>query len=249
MGKTILIVEDEQNIVDILSFNLSREGYDTLEAYDGITGLQLALENNPDLILLDLMLPGMNGFDVCRKVREAGLSTPKQSGVLRAISGGPVYVSDGIGQTSAANIIPVVGKDGDICRLDNAALPTVDCIYSDSRKNGKLLKAYNNSADNIALAVFNISKEAISESITLDVVPIIDADKEYIAYEYFTKKFTRVNKDTVIDASLDVAGVLSYSLYPIMNGDDGEYIVLGDCDRYVGIATKEKKTVYVSELV
>ena len=74
--KKILIVEDEQNIVDILSFNLSREGYDTLEAYDGITGLQLALENNPDLILLDLMLPGMNGFDVCRKVREAGLSTP-----------------------------------------------------------------------------------------------------------------------------------------------------------------------------
>ncbi|MGI5963373.1 MAG: response regulator [Lawsonibacter sp.] len=76
MGKTILIVEDEQNIVDILSFNLSREGYDTLEAYDGPTGLQLALEQNPDLILLDLMLPGMDGFDVCRKVRESGSSTP-----------------------------------------------------------------------------------------------------------------------------------------------------------------------------
>ena len=76
MGKTILIVEDEQNIVDILSFNLSREGYDTLEAYDGPTGLQLALENDPDLILLDLMLPGMNGFDVCRKIRESGSSIP-----------------------------------------------------------------------------------------------------------------------------------------------------------------------------
>ena len=76
MGKTILIVEDEQNIVDILSYNLGREGYDTLEAYDGPTGLQLALEQNPDLILLDLMLPGMNGFDVCRKVRQAGSSTP-----------------------------------------------------------------------------------------------------------------------------------------------------------------------------
>ena len=63
MGKTILIVEDEQNIVDILSFNLSREGYDTLEAYDGPTGLQLALEQDPDLILLDLMLPGMDGFE------------------------------------------------------------------------------------------------------------------------------------------------------------------------------------------
>ena len=76
MGKSILIVEDEQNIVDILSFNLSREGYDTLEAYDGPTGLQLALEQDPDLILLDLMLPGMDGFEVCRRVRESGSSTP-----------------------------------------------------------------------------------------------------------------------------------------------------------------------------
>ena len=76
MGKTILIVEDEQNIVDILSFNLEQEGYDTLEAYDGPTGLQLALEQNPDLILLDLMLPRMNGFDVCREVRRSGSSTP-----------------------------------------------------------------------------------------------------------------------------------------------------------------------------
>ena len=76
MGKTVLIVEDEQNIVDILAFNLSRDGYDTMEAYDGATGLQLALEHNPDLILLDLMLPEMNGFEVCRRVRESGSSTP-----------------------------------------------------------------------------------------------------------------------------------------------------------------------------
>lgn len=76
MGKRVLIVEDEQNIVDILSFNLSREGYDTLEAYDGPTGLQLALEENPDLILLDLMLPGMSGFDVCKKLRDSGSATP-----------------------------------------------------------------------------------------------------------------------------------------------------------------------------
>ena len=76
MGKKVLIVEDEQNIVDILSFNLSRDGYDTLEAYDGPTGLQLALEQNPDLVLLDLMLPGMDGFDVCRKIRESGSATP-----------------------------------------------------------------------------------------------------------------------------------------------------------------------------
>ena len=76
MGKTILIVEDEKNIVDILSFNLGREGYTTLEAYDGESGLQLALEQDPDLILLDLMLPRMTGFDVCRALREKGRTTP-----------------------------------------------------------------------------------------------------------------------------------------------------------------------------
>ena len=76
MGKTILIVEDEQSIVDILSFILVKEGYDTLEALDGPTGLQLALEQNPDLVLLDLMLPGMSGFDVCRQIRQAGSTTP-----------------------------------------------------------------------------------------------------------------------------------------------------------------------------
>lgn len=76
MSKRVLIVEDEKNIVDILSFNLSREGYDTMEAMDGKTGLQLALEQDPDLILLDLMLPEMNGFDVCRSLREKGRTTP-----------------------------------------------------------------------------------------------------------------------------------------------------------------------------
>ena len=76
MSKKILIVEDEKNIVDILAFNLGKEGYDTLEAYDGEAGLKLALEKDPDLILLDLMLPRMNGFDVCKAVREKNRSTP-----------------------------------------------------------------------------------------------------------------------------------------------------------------------------
>ena len=76
MNKKILIVEDEKNIVDILSFNLSKEGYNTLEAYDGESGLQLALEQDPDLILLDLMLPKMNGFDVCRALRDKGDNVP-----------------------------------------------------------------------------------------------------------------------------------------------------------------------------
>ena len=74
--KTVLIVEDEKNIVDILRFNLQRESYATLEAYDGESGLELALGKNPDIVLLDVMLPKMNGFDVCRALREKGSSVP-----------------------------------------------------------------------------------------------------------------------------------------------------------------------------
>ena len=74
--KKILIVEDEKNIVDILCFNLQRAGYDTIEALDGEDGLAKALGENPDLILLDVMLPKMNGFDVCRQLRAQGSSVP-----------------------------------------------------------------------------------------------------------------------------------------------------------------------------
>mgnify|MGYP004460063897 FL=1 len=68
--KKILVVEDEKTISDILAFNLQREGYDTIAAYDGAEGLRCALEEAPDLILLDVMLPKMDGFEVCRQVRE-----------------------------------------------------------------------------------------------------------------------------------------------------------------------------------
>ena len=74
--KCILIVEDERAIVEILKFNLKREGYDTLEALDGEAGLELARTEDPDLILLDVMLPKMNGFDICKNLREAGSSVP-----------------------------------------------------------------------------------------------------------------------------------------------------------------------------
>ena len=74
--KTVLIVEDEKNIVDILRFNLERKGYRTLEAYDGEEGLRLARTEKPDLILLDIMLPKMIGFDVCEALRKDGDNVP-----------------------------------------------------------------------------------------------------------------------------------------------------------------------------
>ena len=65
----ILVVEDEKTIADIVAFNLTREGYEVLTAYDGIEGLRLGLEGGADLILLDVMLPGLDGFEICRRVR------------------------------------------------------------------------------------------------------------------------------------------------------------------------------------
>ena len=65
MRKKILIVEDEQAIVEILSARLIANGYDVLAATDGSSGLEMAKTTNPDLILLDVMLPHVNGFSVC----------------------------------------------------------------------------------------------------------------------------------------------------------------------------------------
>ena len=67
--KTILIVDDEKPIVDILVYNLQKEGYNTLEANDGETAVEIALDKKPDLILLDIMLPKMDGLAVCKKIR------------------------------------------------------------------------------------------------------------------------------------------------------------------------------------
>ena len=69
--KTILIVDDEKNIVDILRFNLQREGYRTVEAYDGADGLEKARKENPDLILLDIMMPKLDGIAALTRLREA----------------------------------------------------------------------------------------------------------------------------------------------------------------------------------
>lgn len=70
MAKNILIVEDEKPIAEIVKFNLEKEGYKTSIAYDGEEGLHKAITLNPDLILLDVMLPKLDGFQVCRKIRE-----------------------------------------------------------------------------------------------------------------------------------------------------------------------------------
>lgn len=74
--KKILIIEDEPNIIELVGYNLKNNGYDYISAEDGLMGITLVHKEKPDLILLDLMLPGKNGHEICRELREEGNKTP-----------------------------------------------------------------------------------------------------------------------------------------------------------------------------
>jgi len=72
MSKAALIIEDDANITEILRLYLNKDGFTTYTAADGVTGLSLFGEHRPDIVLLDLMLPGIDGWEVCRGIRAAG---------------------------------------------------------------------------------------------------------------------------------------------------------------------------------
>lgn len=98
----ILLVEDEEHLVDIILMNLELEGYKVLVAKDGLQGLEMLRSARFDLCILDVMLPGMDGFSVCRTIRREDISTPvlfltaKNSGTDRVMGlkiGGDDYLS------------------------------------------------------------------------------------------------------------------------------------------------------------
>lgn len=76
----ILIIEDEPNIRELVLYNLSQNDYEGLAAEDGLQGLAMARSEKPDLILLDIMLPGKNGYDICKELRSEGSKTPIKIG-------------------------------------------------------------------------------------------------------------------------------------------------------------------------
>lgn len=76
MSQKILIVDDEQSIVTLLQFNLEQAGFEVISAYDGLEGMRLAKEEKPDLMILDLMLPQLNGIEVCKQLRQDQIQIP-----------------------------------------------------------------------------------------------------------------------------------------------------------------------------
>jgi two-component system, OmpR family, alkaline phosphatase synthesis response regulator PhoP len=76
MKNKVLVVDDEQSIVTLLQYNLEQAGFDVMTAFDGLAGKQLAETMAPDLIVLDLMLPQMDGVEVCKQLRQQKIMTP-----------------------------------------------------------------------------------------------------------------------------------------------------------------------------
>ena len=73
---TILIIDDEKDLIELVRYNLEKDGYDAISAADGQTGLEIAQRHKLDLIVLDLMMPGMDGLEVCRRLRAEGSGVP-----------------------------------------------------------------------------------------------------------------------------------------------------------------------------
>jgi len=76
MNKRIMVVEDEDVIARLISYNLTKEGFEVIISGDGLKALEMIRSEKPDLIILDIMLPGMDGYDICRMIRKEDISVP-----------------------------------------------------------------------------------------------------------------------------------------------------------------------------
>lgn len=156
-AKKVLIIEDEKSISDIVKFNLTKEGFDVLTAYDGQEGLSLALKSDPDLVLLDVMLPTMDGFEVCRKLREKSavpiiMLTAKEEEVDKVLGlelGADDYITKPFGLRELiarikANIRRTVMADGEPEPAPEKSRDfgnlTIDMDRYEVRKNGVALE-------------------------------------------------------------------------------------------------------------
>ena len=162
-----------------------------------------------------------------------------QSGVLRAISGSPIYVSDKIGGSDPSHILPTIADDGTVMLCDGVAMPTLDCVYSDLTVGGGLLKIWNRSGENFAVAAFNLTEGEITDTVNFGAVPGL-GDGEYMAYEYFSGATARVNRETKLPVTLTGDGVAVFSVYPVKQDGDGEYARMGEKTKYVPIAGELK---------
>ncbi len=138
-GKQIVIVEDEPDILEVLSYNLKREGFSVKTSLDGVSALELIQHLMPDLVLLDLMLPGLDGLEICRRLKNAHrtqhipiiMVTAKgeESDIVLGLGiGADDYISKPFSPSEFVARVKAVLRRGDALK----ALPQKDCVTIDS---------------------------------------------------------------------------------------------------------------------
>lgn len=126
MKPTILIIEDNKQNMYMLSYLLTKSNYNVLEAYNGVDGLQLAHEKHPEIILIDIQLPDMDGYEICLKLRHNGL--PKNTTIIAVTS----YAMGGDREKAIE-----AGADGYIEKPINPEtfVSQMEKIYNDKKEN------------------------------------------------------------------------------------------------------------------
>ena len=153
-----------------------------------------------------------------------------QNSMLRAVSGGPVYTSDKIGRTNPECILPLIKKNGRIIRCNHPGLPTLDCLLSDPRGKGKLLKIFNRFGNAYVIAAFHINgeqEECRSEIRITDIPGLKDAD--WFVYQYRAQAVSCLSGDGMLPVSLASDEAELFLLVPA-----GDFATFGILEKYIG---------------
>lgn len=187
MAKKILIVEDEKNIAKVLAYNIKKEGYDVEVAYDGEDGLLKALGTEYDLILLDIMLPKMNGFEVCERIRRTKqvpiifltAREEEKDKVLGLDTGADDYITKPYKNMELmsrirANIRRSSGEVVTAPRTGEAEIITVgeleiDTAHYSVKKNGEPIELSKKDYDFIAFLAANLGKAYSREDLLKEI--------------------------------------------------------------------------------
>ena len=142
-SKTILIVDDEPPIREVLLYNLKKEGYNVIEAGDGITAVNMATEQRPDLILLDIMLPKLDGLSVCKRIKNTYnvpilMLTAKESEIDKILGlelGSDDYI------TKPFSVRELVARvKANLRKIDvSSNMPRLDAFENEKKKDNKII--------------------------------------------------------------------------------------------------------------
>lgn len=156
-----------------------------------------------------------------------------QNSILRAVSGGPVYVSDQVGKTDASCILPLIRKDGSIIRCEDIGVPTVDCLLENPLHSGKPLKIVNRYGESYAVAVFSIQEEEteVRGSLMQQDIPGL-AGKKWLAYSYRKQSVRMLDERETVELCLSHGEAELFLLVPRQE----KVTLIGILEKYISIA-------------